>query len=228
MRARRWRDRRDPHVQARQVRLWPSATRALVASSPWKGGKEHDLVREVSDAAARHGWKFGVYHRPGDMTGRRPWLEARPTATISTSSSSCSPYGCLLCVVGRRVRRGPNGKVPRSDWPAHLRLTVRALAQAVISINAADVRWCSEAGSVRANKWSVPASLRGRTLQKSHRGADDGNSPDRWPRAWIWVARGLGGYSRSLAWYPQESQPPRPAHRLVPPRRRGFAGAQRR
>ncbi|MBF1088318.1 MAG: alpha-L-fucosidase, partial [Schaalia sp.] len=104
---------------------------------------------------------------------------------------------------------GPNGKVQVYDWQ-RIYDTVRALApEAVISVCGPDVRWCgNEAGSVRANEWSVvPASLREaeRTAEKSQK-ADDGEFSRQ-------VASGdedlgsreaLAGYCGPLAWYPAE------------------------
>ena len=191
--------------------LWPSAyTKHSVASSPWKDGRG-DLVREVSDAAARHGLKFGVYLSPWDMT--EPTYgqgDAYNDFYINQLIELLTHYGPVFSVwLDGACGEGPNGKVQVYDWQ-RIYDTVRALApEAVISVCGPDVRWCgNEAGSVRANEWSVvPASLREaeRTAEKSQK-ADDGEFSRQ-------VASGdedlgsreaLADYSGPLAWYPAE------------------------
>jgi alpha-L-fucosidase len=55
--------------------LWPTRySNHSVAASPWRGGKGN-LVREVADAARKHGVKLGIYLSPADL-----WqLKTNPT-----------------------------------------------------------------------------------------------------------------------------------------------------
>ncbi|GAA0587242.1 alpha-L-fucosidase [Rhizomicrobium electricum] len=49
------------------LNLWPTRySDHSVAASPWRGGKG-DLVREVADAARKHGVKLGLYLSPADL-----------------------------------------------------------------------------------------------------------------------------------------------------------------
>ena len=121
--------------------LWPSAyTRHSVASSPWKGGKG-DLVREVSDAAARHGLKFGVYLSPWDMT-EPTYGQGEPYNDfyINQLIELLTHYGPVFSVwLDGACGEGPNGKVQVYDWQ-RIYDTVRALApEAVISVCGPDV-----------------------------------------------------------------------------------------
>jgi len=59
--------------------LWPTATTEhSVRSSAWRGGRG-DVVRDVAEAARRHGLEFGVYLSPWDRNsphyGRAPYIE---------------------------------------------------------------------------------------------------------------------------------------------------------
>ena len=191
--------------------LWPSAyTTHTVASSPWREGRG-DLVREVSDSAARHGLKFGIYLSPWDMTEQTYGQgQAYNDFYINQLVELLTHYGPVFSVwLDGACGEGPNGKVQAYDWQ-RIYDTVRALApEAVISVCGPDVRWCgNEAGSVRANEWSVvPASLREaeRTAENSQK-VDDGEFSRRVASADedLGSREALADYDGPLAWYPAE------------------------
>ena len=191
--------------------LWPSAyTTHTVASSPWREGRG-DLVREVSDSAARHGLKFGIYLSPWDMTEQTYGQgQAYNDFYINQLVELLTHYGPVFSVwLDGACGEGPNGKIQAYDWQ-RIYDTVRALApEAVISVCGPDVRWCgNEAGSVRANEWSVvPASLREaeRTAENSQK-VDDGEFSRQVASADedLGSREALADYDGPLAWYPAE------------------------
>lgn len=194
--------------------LWPTGTTGhSVAASPWRGGRG-DLVREVAEACARHGMRFGVY--------LSPWDRNHPAYGSGTGYDDVyvaqlvellTGYGEVFTVwLDGANGEGPNGKRQIYDWDRYYR-TIRALQpEAVISVCGPDVRWCgNEAGHTRAEEWSVvPRGLQDaeRIADRSQQ-ADDGefsrqvrsDEEDLGSRAALEAAGvGIG----DLVWYPAE------------------------
>lgn len=191
--------------------LWPSAyTSHSVANSPWRGGKG-DLVREVSDAARRHGLKFGVYLSPWDRTEATYGTgKAYNDFYINQLIELLTQYGPVFSVwLDGACGEGANGKRQEYDWQ-RIYDVVRALQpEAVISVCGPDVRWCgNEAGHTRANEWSVvPAALRSaETTASKSQHADDGEFSRlvRSDEEDLGSCAALADYDGPLCWYPAE------------------------
>ena len=138
--------------------LWPSAhTAHSIASSGWRDGRG-DLVREVADAARRHGLEFGVYLSPWDRTDARYGTGvAYDDYFVAQLTELLTEYGPVFSVWFDGANgEGPDGRRQQYDWVRYHE-TIRALQpDAVIAVCGPDVRWCgNEAGHTRADEWSV-------------------------------------------------------------------------
>ena len=140
--------------------LWPTATTAhSVASSPWRDGKG-DVVREVSEACAEYGMKFGVYLSPwdrnascyGDSPAYNRFFNDQLTELLSNYGEVCEVWFDGACA------EGPNGRKQEYDWQSYLATIRRLQPEAVSAIMGGDVRWVgNENGVGRETEWSATA-----------------------------------------------------------------------
>lgn len=159
--------------------LWPSKfTDHTVAASPWKNGKG-DVVREVSEACAKHGIKFGVYLSPWDrncsLYGQG---EAYNDFFVNQLTELLTGYGEIFSVwFDGACGEGPNGKKQYYDWDRYYSVIRKLRPEACISVCGPDVRWCgNEAGYTRDSEWSVvPERARDSEIisEKSQQSDDD-------------------------------------------------------
>lgn len=135
--------------------LWPSEyTGHSVKSSPYKG----DVVKEISEACARHGIKFGVYLSPWDRNA--PCYGDSPKYNeyfINQLTELLTNYGKVSEVwFDGACGEGPNGKVQVYDWEAITATIHRLQPDAVTAICGDDVRWVgNESGKGRESEWNV-------------------------------------------------------------------------
>ena len=143
--------------------LWPSAyTEHSVKNSPYKNGAG-DVVREVSEACARGGIKFGVYLSPWDRNAQ-VYGQGKPYDDYFCNQLTelLTQYGDIFTVwFDGACGEGPNGKKQVYDWDRYYALIRKLQPDAAIAISGPDIRWCgNEAGDTRESEWSVlPTSV---------------------------------------------------------------------
>ncbi len=138
--------------------LWPTrTTRHSVAASPWKNG-QGDVVRELREACAKYGLKFGVYLSPWDRNAESYGQgEAYNRFFIEQLTELLTNYGEVdeVWFDGANAE-GPNGKKQEYDWDAVLKTIRRLQPRAVTAILGDDVRWVgNEGGLGRVTEWSA-------------------------------------------------------------------------
>ena len=191
--------------------LWPSKLTAhTIAASPWRNG-EGDLVRDVSEAARRHGMKFGVYLSPWDRTeatyGRG---KAYDDFYVGQLTELLTRYGPIFSVwLDGANGEGENGKTQYYDWNRYYNVIRSLQPDAVISVCGPDVRWAgNEAGHVRENEWSVvPTRLRSAELTMENSQQEDDASFALAVRSQnddLGSRAAVAKYGDALSWYPAE------------------------
>jgi alpha-L-fucosidase len=148
--------------------LWPSrCTEHSVRNSPWRNG-QGDVVRDVSEACARHGLKFGVYLSPWDRNhaayGRPEYL----TYYRNQLRELLTEYGPLYEVwfdganggdgwYGGASERREIDRTSYYDWPNTWQIVRDLQPDACMFSDAGpDVRWVgNERGIAGETCWST-------------------------------------------------------------------------
>jgi len=156
--------------------LWPTQTTDhCIRKSPWRNGKG-DVVREVAEAAKRHGLRFGVYLSPWDRNQPTYGTPAYIPLYRQQLTELLSNYGPVFEVWfdganggfgyygGAREKRTID-KHTYYDWPGTIALVRKFQPQAVIFSDAGpDIRWVgNENGNANETCWATfdPVGERG-------------------------------------------------------------------
>lgn len=148
--------------------LWPSKyTAHSVRNSPWRGGRG-DVVREISDACARHGLKFGVYLSPWDRNHAEYGRPAYITYFRNQLRELLTQYGPVFEIFldganggdgfygGARERRNIDRET-YYDWPRTWQMVRELQPNAMLFSDAGpDVRWVgNERGIAGETCWAT-------------------------------------------------------------------------
>ena len=139
--------------------LWPNPESThTVAASPWKDGKG-DVLKELSEACAAEGLKFGVYVSPWDRNDPHYGTPEYNDVYVRTLESiHDGRYGTIFEQwFDGACGEGPNGKKQVYDWP---RFHETVLAMQPQNIMFSDVgpgcRWVgNESGFAGKTNWST-------------------------------------------------------------------------
>lgn len=148
--------------------LWPTeTTEHCIRNSKWKNGKG-DVVQDISDAARRHGLKFGVYVSPWDRNNANYGKPEYIHIYRQQITELLSNYGPIFEVWfdganggdgyygGAREKRTID-KHTYYDWPTTIQLVRKLQPQAVIFGDAGpDIRWVgNENGHAGETCWAT-------------------------------------------------------------------------
>ena len=183
--------------------LWPTkTTEHSVAHSPWRDGAG-DVVRELKNAADKHGMKFGVYLSPWDRNAASYGDSPKYNQLfVDQLHELLSNYGEVHEVwFDGANAEGPNGKKQEYDWKAFYHVIDSLQPNAVKAIMGDDVRWVgNESGLGRETEWSV-TPLRADIHEDA---VDENNRLEISATAKDLGSRKLIEKAKSIYWYPSE------------------------
>ncbi|MDR0612066.1 MAG: alpha-L-fucosidase [Dysgonamonadaceae bacterium] len=137
--------------------LWQTEhTDHCVKNSLWKNG-QGDVVKEVTEACAKHGVKFGFYLSPWDRNSTFFGSDAYNDYFTAQLTELLTGYGEVSEVWFDGANgEGPNGKRQVYDWERFFSTVRKWQPNAVIAPGGSDVRWVgNEKGYARETEWSV-------------------------------------------------------------------------
>ncbi len=137
--------------------LWPNPVSGhTVAKSPWKDGKG-DVLKELSEACAKDGLKFGVYISPWDRNDPNYGSPEYNNVFVKTLESALGNYGPVFEQWFDGANgEGPDGKKQEYDWTL-FNGTVRKLQPdaVIFSDVGPGCRWVgNESGCAGRTSWS--------------------------------------------------------------------------
>ena len=138
--------------------LWPNpVSKHTVRESSWRDGRG-DVLKELSEACAEEGIKFGIYISPWDRHDPSYGTEAYNEVFRQTLESALSGYGPVFEQwFDGACGEGPNGKRQVYDWELFHSEVFKWQPQAVVFSNIGPgCRWVgNERGEAGRTSWST-------------------------------------------------------------------------
>lgn len=138
--------------------LWPNpVSQHTVAQSSWRDGKG-DILKELSEACAEQGLKFGVYISPWDRNDPHYGSEEYNQVFCATIESALTSYGPVFEQwFDGACGEGPNGKRQVYSWPSFHNAVFSNQPNAIIFSDVGPgCRWIgNEEGKAGETCWST-------------------------------------------------------------------------
>ncbi len=191
--------------------LWRSKyTEHSAASSPYKNGNG-DVVKEVADACAKYGIKFGVYLSPWDRNCKLYGHgKEYDDYFVNQLTELLTNYGEVFSVwFDGACGEGENGKKQYYDWDRYYAVIRELQPNACINVCGPDIRWCgNEAGYTRKAEWSVVPARTRDTEKIAENSQHEDNEEFRQRQIHAWDgdlgSREILNGETDFVWYPAE------------------------